>query len=476
MSELFGNLKSSRNGFAIIDGTSGEEVSRDVVLREALRLSQALHAWGLTTQGCVVLVDSSTVEYVTRIIGVWLSEGITCPQPLGKSQADFQFVLRDSGACLVVGPNAGLEEILAAAAAVGIAYVSIALEATEEANLSFPKNGCIPLRSIWSIGAKLPLAIHQQVQEAFGIPVYEMYGMSEGGVATANDPSIPDGCKAGTAGLPRPGYRIAIFGPDGQQVCGQEIGEICIKSEMGFQGYHNRPEDEQASFIDGWFHSGDSGYLDEDGFLVVTGRIKELIDCGGLKFSPDEVDNGLQQQGDVAEAATFAVPEPMLGQVAVAAVVLRPHSKLTAEEASLILRRFVAEKLQDFKVPARVHVVKCVPRSRAQMLQRWKLAELFSGQQDKTQPLDGAKTHRNVLENVQRAWKEELSTPPAHGTANFFKSGGGSMQAAALAINLSSRLGFPINSSTIFTCPEPEKLASSIQHCMAVSHSEVSLG
>ncbi|KAK9834508.1 hypothetical protein WJX74_003362 [Apatococcus lobatus] len=332
-----------------------------------------------------------------------------------------------------------------------------------EASQTFPAHQTVPLQRFWSIGASLPTSIHDVVRDTFGASVYEMYGLSETGVATYNDPASPQRSRQGTAGLPVPGFGIRIFNSGGELMAkAGESGEICIKSEGVIKSYWHRPDADEASFLGDWFRTGDAGFLDADGFLTVTGRIKELISCGGAEVSPDEVDEVLQQHPEVAEAAAFAVPESMLGQVAEAAVVLGPDSKLSKEEASAVLRKFAGTRLAKHKVPMTIHVVASIPKSSAQKVQRWQLAEQFGGEQGPNRAARDLSS-LNVDEEVQGAWTEELGAPPETGSDNFFSSGGSSMQAAALASNLSKRLETSVDSTLVFQQPVVHNMVTSLQ-------------
>ena len=138
--------------------------------------------------------------------------------------------------------------------------------------------------------------------------------------------------------------------PEGDLLPAGEIGEIVVRGPTVFQGYENDPTANRSAFTDGWFRTGDQGYLDSDGYLFITGRLKEIINRGGEKIAPQEVDNVLMEHPAVAQAVTFAVPHARLGEDIVAAVVLHQNAGATAHD----IRRFAATHLAAFKVPQQV--------------------------------------------------------------------------------------------------------------------------
>ena len=146
-------------------------------------------------------------------------------------------------------------------------------------------------------------------------------------------------------------------------------GEVVVRGGNVVDGYENNPEANAAAFVDGWFRTGDQGYLDDAGYLALTGRIKELINRGGEKISPLEIDDVLLRHPAVAEALAFAVPHPTLGEEVHAAVVLK------AEATERELRDHCARSLADFKVPRRIHVLEALPRGATGKLQRITMAQ-----------------------------------------------------------------------------------------------------
>jgi len=144
--------------------------------------------------------------------------------------------------------------------------------------------------------------------------------------------------------------QFRILGDDGNPVATGERGEVCIKTPANVLGYWNKPEATAEAFVDGWFHTGDVGYLDEDGFLYIVDRIKEIIIRGGENISCIEVEAAIYSHPDVSEAAVFGLPDDRLGEIVGAAIVLREGASMTAQA----LRDYLAEHLASFKLPAHV--------------------------------------------------------------------------------------------------------------------------
>jgi len=153
-----------------------------------------------------------------------------------------------------------------------------------------------------------------------------------------------------------------------------ERGEVVIRGANVVKGYENNPEANASSFTNGWFRTGDQGYLDADGYLLLTGRLKEMINRGGEKISPREVDEVLLAHPAVAEAVAFGVPHPAWGEEVAACVVLSGE----ASESELL--SFCKEKLAEFKRPKQIHITNAIPRTATGKIQRRIVAEAFAGQ------------------------------------------------------------------------------------------------
>ncbi len=226
------------------------------------------------------------------------------------------------------------------------------------------------LRLIRSSSASLPAPVMVEMEKVFGVPVIESYGMTEASHQMASNPLPPRPRKPGSVGVAA-GPEVAILDEKGNQVPRGEIGEVCIRGPNVTPGYEANPGANAKAFTDGWFRTGDQGLLDEEGYLRLTGRLKELINRGGEKISPLEVDDVLSSHPAVAQALTFAMPHDKLGEEVAAAVVLREGATATERE----LRDFCAGRLADFKVPRKVVVLAEIPKGATGKLQRIGLAQ-----------------------------------------------------------------------------------------------------
>lgn len=210
------------------------------------------------------------------------------------------------------------------------------------------------LRFIRSASAALADNVRDELETILGVPLIETYGMSEvGGAITTNLPPAKRG-SVGRAVVPH----LAIMDEKGAILPQGEEGEIVVKGDVVFTGYDGAQEENAAAFTGGWFRTGDIGYLDAEGYLYLTGRKKELINKGGEKIAPVEVDDILKTHPLVKEAMSFRITDPVLGED-IAAMVVRSSPQLTEQE----LRLYLLDRLAPFKVPRRIHFVDAVPRN-----------------------------------------------------------------------------------------------------------------
>jgi acyl-CoA synthetase (AMP-forming)/AMP-acid ligase II len=234
-----------------------------------------------------------------------------------------------------------------------------------------PPAGAEHLRFIRSCSAALPPQVMADLETAFGAPVLEAYGMTEAAHQMASNPLPPASRKPGSVG-PGTGVGISIMNAEGQHLPTGTQGEVVIKGPNVITGYENNPEANATSFVDGWFRTGDQGFLDENGYLTLVARIKELINRGGEKVSPREIDEVLLAHPAIAEAVCFGVPHPTWGEEVAAAVVLKEPA--TAEQ----LLAYCRERLSDFKRPKQIHITDTIPRTATGKIQRRLVAQAFS--------------------------------------------------------------------------------------------------
>ncbi|HEX2398558.1 MAG TPA: AMP-binding protein [Mycobacterium sp.] len=195
-------------------------------------------------------------------------------------------------------------------------------------------------------------------ESRYGIPIIEGYGLSEGTCASAVNP-LDGPRKPGTVGLPLPGQTIRIVDTAGRPVPDGEAGEVVIKGANVMRGYLNRPEETAKTIVDGWLHTGDIGHLDEDGYLVLVDRAKDMIIRGGENIYPREIEVVVHQLPQIAEAAVIGRPDPTYGEVPVLYVSTHPGTAITADT----IRDHIAEHLAKFKRPADITILDDLPRN-----------------------------------------------------------------------------------------------------------------
>ena len=225
------------------------------------------------------------------------------------------------------------------------------------------------LRFIRSSSASLPPRVLHELEETFHAPVIEAYAMTEAAHQMTSNPLPPGTRKPGSVGIPA-GPSVAIMDETGNLLEQGSTGEVVIQGENVTAGYDNNPVANRENFVNGWFRTGDQGVMDEDGYLTITGRLKEIINRGGEKISPREVDEILLDHPAVSQAVTFAIPHDKLGEEVAAAVVLNDEETVSESE----IRAFAAGYLAGFKVPKKVLILDDIPKGATGKVQRIGLA------------------------------------------------------------------------------------------------------
>ena len=207
----------------------------------------------------------------------------------------------------------------------------------------------------------------------YGIPLIEGYGLSEGTCASTGNP-LDGERKPGTVGLPLPGQTIRIVGPDNVDVARGETGEVLIAGPNVMRGYLNRPEETAKTLVDGWLHTGDVGRLDEDGYLVLVDRAKDMIIRGGENIYPKEIETVVYQLPEIAEAAVVGRAHPVYGEEPVLYVSLNSGADISTER----IDEHVAELLSKYKRPAEITILDDLPKNPVGKIDKPKLRTLIA--------------------------------------------------------------------------------------------------
>lgn len=313
----------------------------------------------------------------------------------------------------------------------------------------------IKLKMIRSSSAPLSKEVILKLEEIFKAPVLESYGMTEAALQITSNQFPPDKRKAGSAGR-ADGPDLIIVGENGQEKVSGEVGEILIKGDNVILSYENNPEANANSFVKGWFRTGDLGFLDNDNFLFITGRSKEMINKGGEKISPREIDEVLMRHVAIYQALTFSVPHPSLGEEVGVAIVLEKDSGLS----KLDLQKFAKEYLADFKIPQLIVFMQDIPKGPTGKLQRIgfynKLKDMNMLENNTTQ----AKTEKNNAEEIiLKIWQEVLEIENLSVEDNFFEMGGDSLKIKEV-LCLASEAGLEIEVEDMLSYPSVRSLAS----------------
>ena len=312
------------------------------------------------------------------------------------------------------------------------------------------------LRFIRAGAVALPPSVQTALEQTFHVPVIAAYGMTETNVVTCN-PFPPRPRKPGSVGLAA-GPEVAILDPDGTVLPPGATGEIVVRGPNVMAGYERHPSANLEAFSHGWFHTGDEGWFDVEGYLFITGRLKEMINRGGLKVTPQEVDDVLLQHPAVQQAATFPVPHPRWGEDVASAVVLRQDSTVTARD----LRRFVATRLAMFKVPSRVLLLHTIPLSPTGKLQRYRLAAQLGVDDPAARP-PTAPERLTPLETVLSGlWASVLGFDEVGRDDHFFAWGGDSILATQLLSRMRAATQVEVPMRDFFAAPTVAEMAAYI--------------
>jgi len=329
------------------------------------------------------------------------------------------------------------------------------------------------LRWIYSGAASLPAELMRELEDALGAAVVEGYGLTETATHTFCNPQPPQARKARSVGKSL-GAEIMIAGDTiadehGDPLPPGQTGEVLLRGESVMSGYEDSPDADREVFSNGWFRTGDLGYLDADGYLFITGRKKETINRGGEKISPLEVEEALRAHDAVADAACFAVPDARLGEEIAAAVVLRAGCEVSERD----LRRFVAGRKSDFATPARIYFLDTLPRNAGGKVMRRELSARFAAA-EKGAERPGFVAPRNEAERRMAAiWQEVLPgvTPGIHD--DFFEIGGNSLLAVDLTVRIQKGFGRKLPLVALIQNPTIEKLVACVTQEVTFQHIRV---
>lgn len=296
------------------------------------------------------------------------------------------------------------------------------------------------LRFVMCAAAYLPEDVRLAAESMLRVPVLEFYGLTEAGVMAAN-PAPPGKMKAGTVGLPAPG-EVLVVDEKREPVANCAIGEIMISGPTVTPGYVATGKSGSGEWNNGWLLTGDLGRIDEEGYLTIVGRVKEVINRGGEKVFPYEIEKAMLQHPAVLEAAAFGVPHPRLGENVAAAAVLKPGSTLSEQE----LKAFLAGRLAGFKLPRRLWFVSSLPHGNTGKVLRSSLSEAYAARRREVVVPD------DLLEvELRDLWARLLGVDDIGVDDDFLEIGGDSLLATEMLLEVERLAGKPYPQSDLST-------------------------
>jgi amino acid adenylation domain-containing protein len=302
------------------------------------------------------------------------------------------------------------------------------------------------LRFVRSFSAPIAPMVLAELERVFRCPAIEGYGMSEATQQIACNPLPPRKRKHGSMGVPV-GIEVAVADAGGHLLEPMQEGEFVLRGPCVTSGYENNREANESAFRDGWFRTGDLGYLDSEGYLFFKGRIKEMINRGGENISPREVDEALLEHPDVVQAVAFAMPHRILGEDVAAAVVTAQNSTLT--EAGL--RGFLTVRLADFKIPRRIVFVDDIPEEPTGKLRRVGLAEALGLTSEEVPAASEVVSPRSpVEEKILEIWQEALGRTDFGIEDDFFQLGGESLAVLSITAGVERAFGITLPMGAMF--------------------------
>jgi acyl-coenzyme A synthetase/AMP-(fatty) acid ligase/acyl carrier protein len=427
------------NDIAIVAHTSGTTSAPKIAPYEQWRLAEAARNrieldQTTATDRCLLLGPLYSLGAVRRgLLPPLLAGGsVVCP------------IARD-GKALVDVLEADAPTYYVAAPATQIALLE---EFTRR--IPRPKHS---LRFIASTSAELVSPLRRRLEETFGVPVIETYGMTEtGNIAQTQFPPVQT--PAGSVG--RPTFsEVAVTDESGRFLPAGETGEVVVRGAEVFGGYEYNNDANRAAFRGGWFRTGDAGRIDRNGFVFLDGRTKDIINRGGMKIAPGQVEAALARNPHVHESAAFGIPHPTLGEDVAAAVVLRESERVSPDE----LRRFARTHLAPFMVPSRIIFVRELPRGSLGKVRRSEL--LKTAQRVEAAEFEPPR-NRDETE-VARIFADVLGVPGVSRADNFFHLGGDSLRGMRVLASVEEVFGVTTTLDLLFDHPEVGGFAAAIR-------------